>query len=345
MNKIKYYPIELSKHQKEQILDLFPSVFNEKDIDKDNFNIIFENNRPPDILYHYTSLDTFRKILRRIEDEEKRHSKRGLCKSFVLRGSHIEYLNEVTEFKQAAKLMAELVQEYENTLNNNENKNIASKLNEHYWEGIVTFHGIRTPPFITSFSEDDNNLPMWNTYGHNGMGIAIGIEKLELNNLTYESNTGYPCWVKCIYQDKLLKDNFLQLIKKHIYNMFSLRNDSLIIKGIPDFDGLAKYFSILKNFAYEYEREWRLVKSYSCMDSNKEIKFHESNGLLKPYVEHKFPKTILKEVILGPCLDRGISKKSLIMSLERAGFSTTKLNENQENFVLVKCSEIPYRHI
>jgi hypothetical protein len=339
--KKKILSRDITAKQKDIIYNLFASVFAKAGIGKNNFNLILENNNDtPQILYHYTSLNTFQAILGCIEDEENKNSKSSKCNSFVLRGTHIKYVNDVTEFKPAVRLMAKLIQNYEISLNDNSNKHIADKLNEHYWENFATFHGMQTLPFITSFSDDSDNLPMWNTYGHDGKGVAIGIEKIKFD----ESKSGNPSWVRCIYEEKLLEDFFLLTIKE-IYEMFDLREGHIVFNGLPNSNLIAKYFSTLKHFAYEYEQEWRLVKSYSSLDKNKEIKFQETNGLLKPYVEYKFPKSILKEVVIGPCSDMDISKKSLEMSLERVGYFVYDRDMDKDTYVSVKTSKIPYRHI
>lgn len=75
----------------------------------------------------------------------------------------------------------------------------------------------------------------------------------------------------------------------------------------------------------------------------------EKDGILKPYVEHRLPKNILKEIRIGPCsnkeIDGEILKRSLEMSLERAGYEVKSHNKNNENYVSIKFSEIPFRHI
>lgn len=343
MNRKQIFSVDISPEQREALFNIFPSIFNEKNIDKENFKILFESNTPPKILYHYTSVNTLQSILKGIEDQEKNIST-NISNCFVLRGSHIEYLNDITEFKIAAKLMARLIKKYEESLDEANNKHIAGKLDENYWKKLATFFGFSTSPFITSFSENSDSLPMWNTYGHEGKGVAIGIKKIELTNSTYKSKTGKPTWIKCAYDSERLKDILSQAIKE-LYKMFEFKEGRMVVNGLPNFNTLSAYFCILKNFAFEYEKEWRLVRSYSSHDVEKEIKFQEINGLLRPYVEHRFPKTILKEIIIGPCSNLDILKKSIEMSLERAGYCVTEHIDNQNNSVLVKPSTIPFRHI
>ncbi|MCK9640693.1 MAG: DUF2971 domain-containing protein [Prolixibacteraceae bacterium] len=344
MKSTQIYSTHITSSQKETLINSFPSVFDEDSIDKNNFKLIFENNEAPNILYHYTSIKTLQSILERIEDEEKRNLKTSNSNCFALRGTHIEFLNDITEFKLTGELLAELIKTYENSLKAIENKHIADKLNHDYWKGFVTLFGYMTPPFITSFSENPDSLPMWNTYGINGKGVAIGIERMKIDDLHYKSKSGNPSWVRCAYDSKLLKD-ILSKAAKDIYSLFEPREGHLVFNGFPNISDLAAYFSLLKNFAFEYEQEWRLIKNYSASDYEKEIKFQEKDGILKPYVEHLLPKKILKEIIIGPGSEMEMLQKSLDMSLKRAGYSVNQLERHKDNFVEIKLSRVPYRHI
>jgi hypothetical protein len=76
--------------------------------------------------------------------------------------------------------------------------------------------------------------------------------------------------------------------------------------------------------------------------NRQQIKFHPSNGILKPFVENKFPKSDLMKIVIGPCADKELSEQSVKMLLQNAGFST---NKKDENFVEVIISQAPYRII
>lgn len=342
MKKIEIYSSDISRTQKEFLLDQFSSQFKETGINKKNFKLTIENNVQPRIVYHYTTMDTLQTILERIESEENKTPNETSLNCFVLRGTHIEFLNDIMEFKLAAKLMADLIKEHELSLDEKSNKHISKKLDENYWKKLATFHGLMTPPFITSFSENNDSLPMWRAYGHDGKGVAIGIDKTPLRETSFNSTSGFPVWVKCSYDSNRLK-NIFSLGIAEVYNYFELKDDKLTLKGFPDFVTLSAYFSMLKNVAYEYEHEWRLVKNYAISNYEKEIYFQEKGGFLRPYVGHFLPNNILKEIIIGPCSDYKTSKKSLKMSLERAGYSVNRKIKDK-HLVEIKTSKIPFRH-
>jgi hypothetical protein len=339
MKKIQVYSAQLTSTQKETLVKIFPSIFGESSEIDNNFKLTIEKNNAPNILYHYTSMNILQSILERIHNEKKSNEN---C--FVLRGTHIEFLNDVTEFKLTIKLLTEALQKYENSLPKSKNKHIASKLNPDYWKNFSTLSGNTTLPFITSFSENPDSLPMWRMYGHDGIGVAIGIERVNFTNSAYASKFENYTWVKCAYDLKLLED-ILSKAAKDIYEMFDINGSRLVFKGFPNTTILSIWFSLLKNSAFEYEQEWRLVKKYSKNEIEKKMKFQEKEGLLKPFVEHFLPKKILKEVIIGPCAEKEISKKSLELSLERAGYSINSDDSSKENFVKINISQIPFRRI
>lgn len=332
MKKIQIYSAQLTSTQKENLSNIFPSIFSESSGIDNNFKLTIEKNTAPNILYHYTSMSTLQSILEHIRKQEKNKNNDIY---FVLRGTHIDFLNDVTEFNLTIQLLSEALQKHENSLPKSKNKHIANKLNPDFWKNFTTLSGTTSLPFITSFSENPDSLPMWNMYGHGGIGVAIGIEKIRLENLT---------WVKCTYDSKLIKD-ILNKAAKDIYEMFDTDGSSLTFKGFPNTTELTIWFSLLKNFAFEYEQEWRLVKKYSKNDINEKIRFQEKEGLLKPFVEHFLPKEILKEVIIGPCAEKEISKKSLELSLERCGYSINPDDNSKKNFVKINISQIPFRRI
>jgi hypothetical protein len=343
MKKIELYSADLTRAQKEFLFVQFPSIFESPGINKRNFKLTIENNVPPRIVYHYTTMNTLQAILERIEIEENKSQNKKTSNCFVLRGTHIEFLNDAMEFKLASRLMADLIKKHEASLDEKDNKHISKKLDEDYWKLFVTFLGLLTPPFITSFSENKDSLPMWKAYGQDGKGIAIGIKKERFNNTNFDSTSGYPIWVKCAYNSKRLKEIF-SLSLSYIYNIIEINNNKLTIKGFPDFPSLSAYFSMLKSSAYEYEQEWRLIKNYSVSNIDNEIKFQEKDGFLRPYVEHFLPKDFLEEIVIGPCLDSEILKKSLKMSLVRAGYSINRKTK-EKPLVHIKSSKIPYRQI
>lgn len=322
---------ELKPKQKEMLTEYFPELFNDG-LDPKKFDLTLESRREPSIVYHYTSLNTLQAILDRLEKEEKLNNPNPL----LLRGTRIDYLNDATEYKLACEIMTDMLKKHAQSINDGDSKKIVQYADTNIWERIATTFGQLTLPFITSFSENDDNLPMWNTYGANGLGVAIGLKKVGFKER-------FTAWSGCSYINKYFKW-FMHKYVEEIYDNLSYVNSNKFVLKKPEiFNKLNSYLSSLKHNAYEYENEWRLIQSLQKNGNSKEIKYQEVNGLLKPYIEHGFEKSVLKEIVIGPCANLALAKQSLSDLLEQKGFSTKDCND--ANYVKVKGSEIPFRQI
>lgn len=296
----------------------------------------------PKILYHYTSVATLLKILQGVEETGK----------LTLRGTHIEYLNDKAEYITAIELTLEALKEY----NDSSKISIAENFNE---DLLRRFTGFNThPPFITSFSGQCDSLPMWTHYANKGQGVAIGLEPIDQWG-DFEGDQELS-WDYCLYKKEDIKTQaYFKGIIDHIFD-HTLEKDGKILgmhgslKDPPRLTEAAKFFSLIKHPAFEYEQEIRLIKqSYNKTSKLKgtvfEIKFRESDGLTIPYIEHHLPKNILKEIRIGPCSDFDLSKKSLEMRLHRAGYEIKKgkpvVQMIKPNTVEIIKSDIPYRLI
>jgi hypothetical protein len=342
---IKIFSKNISNEERQILVKLFPSIFINGVVDKDKFNLIFETVSNPQIVYHYTSVNTLLAILTRQEQELEKCKNDSVKNhnSFVLRGTHIDFLNDSTEFVKGGEILIELIKEFEKACPATKNRNISNLLNRDVWKQTLNNCNFSSLPFITSFSENPNNLPMWNTYASGGMGVAIGIKKDFVNEWDCDSEYGKPTWGKCVY-DKAFFSSCLNKNIDAFYKIFENNKGNLRINGDIDFERISSFLSIYKNSAYEYEKEWRLIKYCSNSDYNKEIKFQEIDGLLKPYVENIFPKSVLKEIVLGPCSNQELLHKSIRMNLLRAGYCIYGEVNNDECVKIIK-SNAPFRHI
>lgn len=333
--KKRIYSKDIRPDLKKLLFEHFAHVFKEGGINSDDFNLIFEDNAKTKVVYHYTSLGTLQSILNRMEAEEKKNNPFNL----VLRGTQVEYLNDHMEFKIGSQLLTDSIHDHEKNLSEHENKNIAHNLNEASWKKLATSLDIETLPFITSFSEEKDSLPMWQMYGQGGKGIAIGIEKCDINSTNYKSKPGYPVWCKCEY-DKTAYKRFLERHISDIYKYIEFHNNRWQINFYKNVY-ISEFLCMLKHTAFSYEKEWRLVNTYSTNDVNKDISFLEKDGMVKPYVEHFLHNSLLKKIIVGPSPNQHIICKTVRMMLERAGYETGLSSKK----ITVIPSIIPYRFI
>ncbi|BAX80982.1 DUF2971 domain-containing protein [Labilibaculum antarcticum] len=303
----------ITPEQKEIIKEQFPDAFN-NGIDPSKFNLLLETQKEPDILYHYTTMGTLQSILNNVKEKG----------TLILRGTHVEYLNDETEYVFACGILEGMLKDYVNIMDPTDKKDLLKYMNSKKFEYIGSL--ITGKPYVTSLSENHDNLPMWNTYGDNGRGVAIGIKKETIANLN-------ASWVKCSYDKESFK-SYMSMFIKDLYEKISFV-DGFTYED-PDFL-LGILYTSIKHFAYEYENEWRIVK---CA-SNGDVKHQENKGILKPYIDHSFEKEALKEIIIGPCADKELAKKLIECILEKVGYDIS--DEKNENYVKIRKSEVPFR--
>ena len=174
----------------------------------------------------------------------------------------------------------------------------------------------RNAIFMTSFSENENSLPMWNMYGKNGNGVSIGFD-LELLR-SYSEGT----IKRCLYDTPLNRTLFQNTLSR-----------KRIIGVINSGEKFQQYLMTLMDFAkkgcYEYENEIRLTRQ-----TLEAPEYRLSENIIVPYIDNVYPKEIIKKIIIGPCNDFVRSTKSLQGWLHKIGMDHVK----------VTYSQLPYRN-
>jgi Protein of unknown function (DUF2971) len=107
--------------------------------------------KEPEVVYHYTSIDTMMKIV----------------DSASIWATSISYLNDVSEREHYLRLIRERIPVYRQSHSLPDESIFDDFLNE-------SDLGFQSRPFVASFSEEDDSLPQWRSYCPHGNGVAIG---------------------------------------------------------------------------------------------------------------------------------------------------------------------------
>jgi len=276
------------------------------------------------LIFHYTSTEVLLKILSRgHESLTKEDFKDKIC----LRATHIKFLNDPTEYELALSLLEKSLLNYEKE---NPSKTGVSQIftKDNKSDLISLAPG---EPFLFSLSEDSDNLSMWRSYGINGSGVSIGLDKKMLEDYSkMEPNT---LFAPCSY-DFNKNISRLTTFWSSIYDKMPL----FIQNGTIDGGDFLKFLRILghcfsiKDNAYKEEREWRLCKNEAYKEN---IKYRIRSGLIIPYIEHFVSKDIIKNIVIGPCADKELSEKSILMALKTFGYDLKNIS--------LTISKVPYR--
>ena len=289
----------------------------------------------PNTLYHYTSIDKLFKILEKAQKFDD---------TITMWASHTAFMNDPSEFDylfQAIRGQQSIeMQEWMNKERHTQNL-------------------LYTEPFLCCFSENDNSLPMWNTYGQRGKGVAVGFEYRVLQDSISELNKGQkkdeqwkleqckyiaPNYIEDSKEINELEDMFDELKKRD--DEFNTDKTELYEKARngqwetykSKMEEIIAERVITKHKAYDYEKEWRLYKVLNRVPLITgtpigECQHREDKGLKVPYLEIEIPIQAIQEIVVGPTAHYDRACASLEFILNSKGL---------RKIVPVIPSDIPY---
>jgi hypothetical protein len=266
------------------------------------------------VLYHYTSRDTFIKIIENIE----------------LWATHIRYLNDAAEFEHAVNMLEE-------ALTHRPRVNLDQRERLFLDSLLQCVKQAERDIYVLCFSTKYDSLSQWRGYSTNGPGYAVAFKAKDLWD-PFIRQEFHLC--KCIYnqQTQLQKINSLidaELAKVHD-NSDSDDSDIAQVyaqRFADEFQLLAPQF---KHWSFEDEAEYRLISSHITLD-NPRLEFRKGTSMITPYfrfnLETEGLPLPLAEVLIGPTPHPELAMKATRMLLRKHGLSED----------LVKESTIPFR--
>lgn len=179
----------------------------------------------PKIVYHYTSINTFEKILQ----------------SKALRFTNLRDVNDKSECYYGLNLLLDRVTDYENKRGIRLSNRIPISFFHHFF--------FTNYLYSASFTENGDDLVFWNShYIDKNNAVAIGFDTARLENVNFR--LGF-----CIYGDP-----YPQNMDADTYMM--LHNLYLHPEQIPqniNFIQLTYQTALIKNKSFEPENEWRTI--------------------------------------------------------------------------------------
>ena len=213
------------------------------------------------ILYHYTSLEVFKLIL----------------KSRKLRFTELVSLNDKSEYKHGIKLLKDRIQEYEY------NNNVKNKFDVTLLDRFSFMDSLCS----ISFTENKDDYLFWNSYyvPKNG-SIAIGFNKTNLFTSDFAIN-------KCIYGNpypEMGKDRYIWFRA-----IFDLHNLYQIHKN-REYIHITLQTAHIKNENFRLENEWRSV---AFLPKENACTFERNGNKIKCH-DQFFNLDSIFEIVIGP---------------------------------------------
>ena len=268
------------------------------------------------LLYHYTSIETFYKMLERSLKVTEEGSL--LIKFWA---THCDFLNDRTEGKLFKQCLLSDLNEYASLHSH--------KLTDKEIEQFNKMYSVNDS-FVISFSKHRDSLDMWRAYGANGKGICLGFDFSPTDPYMDSEGVFHPSETIDIKECKyfLPSENIDLKIVEDVYNKV-ITPELDTISAASQMARSLRFGLIYKHRAYQSESEYRLViRKYPY---EKDIKFIENT--LKPYIEYPIEITRLKRIVIGPCLNPEEIKTQISQILRYKGIKKAD----------IETSEIPYR--
>ena len=285
-----------------------------------------------DIIYHYTSPDSFIKILGK--------------NKISLRFSRYDCVNDKSEGIYVYNIFEEIWDEMY------EERNIDKKLYELVKSTPCDSFRIQKSRFdsnsdtFTEFDERDyyiccfslnrDSLPMWNYYLKNGKyeGYNVGIHHNVFNDEEVKEKYDIKI-LKIIYEVKEQK----KIIKERIIELVSELKDNYKVLNIVIRLLLETYKLQFKKSCFAHEEEVRAILSVPKNRADKEyidVKYISSRGYIVPYVLiNDLNKERLASITIGPLSEKEISESVVRDFLLRNNYDLKEIE--------IFNSEIPIR--
>lgn len=263
------------------------------------------------ILYHYTTQEGLL----------------GIVKDGAIRATSIQHLNDASEFHYASSVALQVVNELTTDTDVKERMNAIIVSTQYQWDA-----------FVTSFSEQGDQLGQWRAYGQGG-GFSIGFDVAPLKERAIEQGYGL---VKCSYDARENKSEIRPLVEWAVQQKPFEPKDT--IHFLNEFLTIAPRF---KHPSFTAEEEWRLVNVRQAPFTHgkpySDICYRPGKSFFIPYrmfalTSNQDPKTLLpiSKVYVGPTPHADLSVWTVRNCLHTKALSMIGTK--------VEKSSIPYRN-
>lgn len=292
---------------------------------------------PNVIIYHYLPAETLYKIIDLSDDN-----------NFYLRFTNIDYMNDTMDGKYGhnefiiafqsflrdiKNTNSEILKELYNVINDDLSKLIIKSpcTRNSKYNALFMVDSILCNAYVCSLSLDRESISLWRNYGSGfGGSYAIGLNTKEISDVCI-----------CSVQYKNFANDRrsipVYLIQK-IFNILEKNNTITselytLSKAIIEF--LSAWSISHKDYYWEYEKEVRLVKFLPV--GTEPQGYNIRNGVFRPYIDIPFNKKCVKDVIVGPMVERYNAAKSIDEYMGNKGFGGGR------DKLHVRCSVLPVR--
>lgn len=274
-----------------------------------------------ELLYHYTGYQALLSI----------------AKSNELWATEIHYFNDASELTYAANLFKRALEKIEQQ--DKFDASLLSQLRDWLAHRLADGHML----FVCCFTEKGNLLSQWRGYTPHGNGVSLGFDPNYL--LSCATQQGYRLG-KCIYDQTTQEQISITAIEAvlsaaaaHGPKQQAHPSQSFHPAFAEQEAHLLQIAALLKNPAFEAEREWRAVSAISLSYVVDPVGYRAGRSTLIPYKPLQLSllegaPLKLAHAYLGPTSENNLAIRAFAMFLAANRISPSKG---------VSASELPYR--
>ena len=263
-----------NSYAQDKIMELFSDVL----VNCKESNDLYRNNPvdlPPDVIWHYTSLDGLK----------------GILSSRSLWMTNAQYMNDVTELIYGAKIVLQELQRNARAFFGDVN----------YSKLIVNYE-----TYVACFCRRKNLLSQWARYARNGAGVSIGFRLSELQKIFSDY-----IFVSVEYSD-MEQRNLFNTYLMHFCGLLSKHTDANVrAAAICRLSHIV--VAACKHPDFSEEQEIRLIISPDAKNKlGDKIKVRVSGDMLVPYLETDIDISgAIKEIMVGPNRHQSENRKAV----------------------------------
>jgi len=265
--------------------------------------------KKPRVLYHYTSASALI----------------GILKTKTLWATNIRFLNDSTEYQIALNIARRVIQERISTSTIKREKALFAVLEERLTD-------ITGDVYVSSFTENGDQLSQWRAYCPTAGGYAIGFDS---DALFQQQEKDTQFLVRCIYEPAEHQKAVVHILEHLVGLAETSRRDGTdqdrVLRETYKLLGrlLPPLAPMLKDPSFAEEREWRLVRLGAPIGDDS-VKFRIGHSMLIPYCEHSFGElgAPIEAVCVGPTPHPDLARESTESLLTSHGLPTATVHSS-----------------
>ncbi|MEX2374394.1 MAG: DUF2971 domain-containing protein [Dehalococcoidia bacterium] len=276
------------------------------------------NRKPPQRLYHYTSVGGID----------------GIARSKVVWASAAQYMNDAQEFRLALDIARRLLRKEADAAESRARAFILDYLSEQLERAE------QLEICVFSLSEDGDLLSQWRGYCPPNGGYSLGFDAGALRSSVVTQGVYLaPCVYGPIDHERIVLDA-LRPVLERVPNTSESQGPDLRAEAEKYsavlFEQIIFVAPLIKHTSFAEEKEWRLIWMPGRLDILS-LKYRQGPGLLVPFVEVSLSGedglVPLEEIIVGPMPHQEAALRALSGALQNQGYSPKRYS----------LSQVPYR--